>query len=35
MPEVLGDIGIYFDSEDANSIARGLRELIESPDLRA
>ena len=35
MPEVLGDAGIYFDPEDANSIARALRELIESPDLRA
>ena len=35
MPEVLGDAGIYFDPEAANSIARALRELIESPDLRA
>jgi glycosyltransferase involved in cell wall biosynthesis len=35
MPEVLGDAGIYFDPEDANSIARALRELVESPDLRA
>ena len=34
MPEILGDAGIYFDPEDANSIARALRELIESPDLR-
>ncbi len=35
MPEVLGDAGIYFDPEDANSIARVLRELMKSPDLRA
>ncbi len=35
MPEVLGDAGIYFDPEDANSIAQALRELFESPDLRA
>ena len=34
MPEILGDAGIYFDPEDANSIAGALRELIESPDLR-
>ena len=34
MPEVLGDAGIYFDPEDATSIARALRELVESPDLR-
>ena len=35
MPEVLGDAGIYFDPEDANSIAGALRELIKSGDLRA
>ena len=35
MPEILGDAGIYFDPEDANSIARALRELIESPNLWA
>ncbi|SPP66210.1 glycosyltransferase family 4 protein [Nitrospira lenta] len=35
MPEILGDAGIYFDPEDAHSIARALRELIESPMLRA
>ena len=34
MPEVLGDAGIYFDPEIADDIARALRELIESPDLR-
>ena len=35
MPEILGEAGVYFDPEDANSIARALRQLIESPDLRA
>ena len=35
MPEVLGDAGVYFDPEDTNDIARALRELIESPELRA
>ena len=35
MPEVLGDGGVYFDPEDSNDIARALRELIHSPDLRA
>lgn len=35
MPEVLGDAGIYFDPEDASSIARVLGELITSSDLRA
>jgi len=35
MPEVLGDAGGYFDPEDSSSIANVLRELIESPDLRA
>jgi glycosyltransferase involved in cell wall biosynthesis len=34
MPEVLGDAGIYFDPEDASSIARALGELITSSDLR-
>jgi glycosyltransferase involved in cell wall biosynthesis len=34
MPEVLGAGGIYFDPEQANDIARALRELIESPQLR-
>jgi glycosyltransferase involved in cell wall biosynthesis len=33
MPEVLGDAGVYFDPEDAASIARALRELIASPQL--
>ena len=35
MPEMLGDAGIYFDPEDAADMARALRELIESPELRA
>ena len=35
MPEVLGDAGVYFDPEDSNDIARALRELIVSRDLRA
>ncbi len=35
MPEVLGNAGVYFDPEDSNDIARALRELIDSPDLRA
>jgi glycosyltransferase involved in cell wall biosynthesis len=35
MPEVLGDAGVYFDPEDPDDIAHALRELIDSPDLRA
>jgi glycosyltransferase involved in cell wall biosynthesis len=35
MPEVLGDAGVYFDPESASDIARALRELIDSPRLRA
>jgi glycosyltransferase involved in cell wall biosynthesis len=34
MPEVLGDAGVYFDPEQPEEIARVLRELIESPQLR-
>jgi glycosyltransferase involved in cell wall biosynthesis len=34
MPEVLGRDGVYFDPEDPADIARALRELIESPELR-
>lgn len=34
LPEILGDAGVYFDPEDAKSIANALRKLIESPDLR-
>lgn len=35
MPEVLADAGIYFDPENSTDIARALRELIDSPALRA
>jgi len=35
MPELLGDAGVYFDPENPNDIARTLRMLIESSDLRA
>ncbi len=34
MPEVLGDAGVYFDPESPQDIARALRELIDSPELR-
>ena len=34
MPEVLGDAGVYFDPETPDDIARALRTLIESPELR-
>jgi|APTNR8051073442_1049403.scaffolds.fasta_scaffold04608_3 glycosyltransferase involved in cell wall biosynthesis len=34
MPEILGDSGVYFDPERAADIARALRSLIESADLR-
>lgn len=35
MPEVLGAGGLYFDPEQAEQITRALRQLIESPQLRA
>ena len=35
MPEILGDAGIYFDPENLESIKRAIRQLIESPALRA
>jgi glycosyltransferase involved in cell wall biosynthesis len=35
MREVLGEAGVYFDPEDPESIAKAIRELIESPKLRA
>jgi glycosyltransferase involved in cell wall biosynthesis len=35
MPEILGDTGVYFDPERPGDIARALRELIDSPALRA
>jgi glycosyltransferase involved in cell wall biosynthesis len=34
MPELLGDAGVYFDPENPRDIARALRELIDSPELR-
>jgi len=34
MQEVLVDGGIYFDPEDANSIALALEQIIQSPELR-
>ena len=34
MPEVLGKAGVYFDPEQPNDIARALRELIASSQLR-
>ena len=34
MPEMLGVGGVYFDPEQPSDIARALRELIESPQLR-
>lgn len=35
MPEVLGDAGVYFDPESPEDIAGALRDLIQSPGLRA
>lgn len=35
MPEVLGDTGLYFNPEDAQSIAATLRRLVDSPKLRS
>ena len=35
MPEILGDAGVYFDPEEPLDIARAVRELVESSDLRA
>jgi glycosyltransferase involved in cell wall biosynthesis len=34
MPEILGSAGVYFDPEDAASIAGAIRELAENPELR-
>lgn len=34
MPEVLGDAGVYFDPGHPTDIARALRALIDSPELR-
>ena len=35
MPEMLGDAGVYFDPEKPHDIARALKELLDSPDLRS
>lgn len=35
MPEILGNIGVYFDPEEPEAIARALALLIAAPDLRA
>ncbi|MFB9265877.1 glycosyltransferase family 4 protein [Bradyrhizobium erythrophlei] len=35
MPEMLGDDGVYFDPENATSIANAVRELATQPQLRA
>jgi len=35
MPEVLGDAGVYFDPECPEDIARTVRKLVASPELRA
>lgn len=34
MPEVLADGGVYFDPEDADSIADAIEQIIQSPALR-
>lgn len=34
MPDILGDAGVYFDPENADSIATAILKLIESPKLR-
>ena len=34
MPEVLADGGVYFNPEDANSIAKAIEKIIQSPALR-
>ncbi len=35
MPELLGDAGVYFDPEQPEDIAKAVRDLIVSPELRA
>lgn len=35
MPEILGEAGAYFDPESPADIARALRALIDSPELRS
>jgi glycosyltransferase involved in cell wall biosynthesis len=34
MPEVLADGGVYFDPEDADSVAEAIEHIIQSPALR-
>ncbi len=34
MHEILGNAGVYFDADEPSDIARALRKLIESPQLR-
>lgn len=34
MPEVLADGGVYFDPEDADSIAEAIEQIVQSPALR-
>ena len=34
MPEILVDGGIFFDPEDAESIAKAIEQIIKSPKLR-
>jgi glycosyltransferase involved in cell wall biosynthesis len=34
MPEVLADGGVYFNPEDADSIAAAIEQIIQSPALR-
>jgi glycosyltransferase involved in cell wall biosynthesis len=35
MPDILQDGGVYFDAENATSIANALRSLVADPELRA
>ena len=35
MPEILGNAGVYFDPENADDIAKAMRKLIDSPELRS
>jgi glycosyltransferase involved in cell wall biosynthesis len=35
MPELLDNAGIYFDPENADDIAKAMRKLIDSPELRS
>jgi len=35
MPEVLGDAGVYFDPENAVSIANAIEQILSEPDFRS